>query len=613
MCAELLGYTEIQLPMFATHGHNSMQALRLSLVALCFLALPTGADPRVAVLERDVIAATGAPDQVAAADGKPRPQAATARPSLTTDLIYAVLVAQVAEQRGDQQMAFTHFLHGAQLSKDPALAERAARAALALGKPEPIERAVTTWLEIAPHSMTAHQIAAFVRLQNDDVDGAMHHLRQLVNLAPDDGERGFMQAARLVHKLRPPERRLELMEHLTDGDPENADAWFARALVAAGAERRADAARAARRATELRPEWSEPRIFLVQVLQDMGRSAEARETLERFVAEDPNDNSLRMLYAQLLIDEREYAAARGIFERVLQDDPNEADVLFALGILSLQLEDLGPARDYFTRLRNTGERWDDAAYYLGQVEELDGASDLAASWYAKVRGEHALDAKVRIARLRAEGGDLDEAREMLDQLRDQWKEDGLLIYMLEAEMLADLDRAQEALSVYGEALEAFPDNLDLRYARALHAAGMQQLEVLERDLRFVLEKDPDHADALNALGYTLADQTDRYQEALGLIEKALALKPDDPAVLDSMGWVQYRLGNLEEAERYLRQALERLQDGEIAAHLGEVLWAKGQKDAAWRVWEEALAADPDHDYLLRVMGRHRFSRSDAQP
>jgi tetratricopeptide (TPR) repeat protein len=271
------------------------------------------------------------------------------------------------------------------------------------------------------------------------------------------------------------------------------------------------------------------------------------------------------------------------------------------------------ARDYFTRLRNTGERWDDAAYYLGQVEELDGAAEQAATWYAKVRGEHALDAKVRIARLRAEGGELGEAREMLDRLRDQWKDDSLLIFMLEAEMLADLDRAQDALAVYGEALEAFPDNLDLRYARALHAAGMQQLDVLERDLRLVLEKDPEHADALNALGYTLADQTDRYQEALGLIEKALALKPDDPAVLDSMGWVQYRLGNLEEAERYLRQALEKLQDGEIAAHLGEVLWVKGQRDAAWRVWEEALAADPDHDYLLRVIGRHRFSRSDAQP
>jgi tetratricopeptide (TPR) repeat protein len=220
---------------------------------------------------------------------------------------------------------------------------------------------------------------------------------------------------------------------------------------------------------------------------------------------------------------------------------------------------------------------------------------------------------VRIARVEARHGDLGKAREQMAQLRDLWKEDTALLYMLEAEMLTDLERKQDAMAVYDEALEALPKNLDLRYARALHAAGMQQLDLLERDLRFILDKDPDHADALNALGYTLADQTDRYQEAFSLIERALELKPDDAAVLDSMGWVQFRLGNLDEAERYLRKALSKLQDGEIAAHLGEVLWAKGERDAAWRVWEEALAAQPNHDYLLRVIGRHRFTRSDTQP
>jgi tetratricopeptide (TPR) repeat protein len=578
----------------------------------CSLAFTTslGAQPQVPL--GAPLAVANASAAAAGDDAESGPAAGEERAGLTSDLIYAVLVGQIAAQRGDQQMSFTHFLHAAQLSGDEQLAERAARSAMALGDQEAIERAVTAWLEIAPDSMTAHQIAAFVRLQNEDVDGAMHHLRRLVNLASDDGEDGFMQAARLVHRLRPPERRLELMEHLTEGEPENADAWFARALVAAGADRHPDAARSARRAAELRPGWSEPRIFLVQVLQDMGRTEEARETLERFVSESPEDNGLRMLYAQLLVDQEEFAAARDVFERMLQEDPGESDVLFALGILSLQLEELSAARDYFIRLRDTGERHNDAVYYLGQVEELDGRLEEASSWYAKVRGEHALDAKVRIARVQAKNGDVEKARELMAQLRDQWKEDTALLYMLEAEMLADLDRRQEAMAVYDEALEALPENLDLRYARALHAVGLQQLDLLEQDLRFILDKEPDHADALNALGYTLADQTERYQEALSLIERALELKPDDAAVLDSMGWVQFRLGNLDEAERYLRKALSKLQDGEIAAHLGEVLWAKGERDAAWSVWEAALAAQPNHDYLLRVIGRHRFSRSDAQ-
>jgi tetratricopeptide (TPR) repeat protein len=340
---------------------------------------------------------------------------------------------------------------------------------------------------------------------------------------------------------------------------------------------------------------------------------EARATLERFVKEDPEDAGLRMLYAQLLVDEKEFSRAREVFEQMLESSPEEADVLFALGILSLQLEDLAAGREYFRSLRATGERRNDATYYLGQAEELDGKLDEAVGWYEKVKGEHALDAKVRIARIDGRRGKLDKARDRLQQLRDQWQDDAVLLFMLEAEMLSDLDLNRDAMAVYGQALEAFPDNVDLLYSRALHAAAMKELDVLERDLRMILQKDPKHADALNALGYTLADQTDRYDEALSLIERALELKPEDPAVLDSMGWVQYRLGNLDESLRYLRKALGKVQDGEIAAHLGEVLWARGEREEAWKVWEEALAADPDHEYLLRVIGRYRFTRSEPRP
>jgi tetratricopeptide (TPR) repeat protein len=345
----------------------------------------------------------------------------------------------------------------------------------------------------------------------------------------------------------------------------------------------------------------------------MGDRQEARTTLETFVSENPDDRGLLLLYAQLLLDEREFATARALFERMLQTQPREPDVLFALGVLSLQLEELADARDYFTRLRDTGERADDSAYYLGQVEELSENPETAVSWYRKVDGEHAVDARVSIARVRARQGDVERAQELLQQLRDQWPDDAVTLYLIEAEMLDDLDLPREAMDVYDAAIEAFPGNQDLLYSRGLHAVGMNQIEILERDLKAILAQDPQHADALNALGYSLADQTDRFEEALSYIERALKLKPDDPAVLDSMGWVQYRLGNLDEARSYLRKALALMPDGEIAAHLGEVLWALGERDEAWRIWEEALAQSPDHEYLLRVIGRHRFTRSDTRP
>ncbi|MCG6863048.1 MAG: tetratricopeptide repeat protein [Chromatiaceae bacterium] len=532
---------------------------------------------------------------------------------LTPDLIYAVLVGQVARQRGEHQMAFDHFLQAAQLAQDPGLAELAASAALTLDDTAAVQRAADAWLELSPNSIGAHQLAAYARLEANDVAAATDHLRRIIALAAEEGEDGYGQAARLVSKLKLPDRRLKLMETLTSEEPESADAWFARAIVAAGADRPEEAAKAARRALDLRPGWNQPRIFLVQLLMNSGDREKARETLEAFVTESPDDHGLRLLYAQLLVDEQEFSRARNVFEHMLRNTPKEPDVLFALGVLSLQLEDMEAARDYFVQLRDTGGRQDDSAYYLGQVEELADNLDTAVSWYLKVEGDQALDARIRIAQIRAEQGKVERAREILHQLRDQWPEDAPTIFLIEGATLAEVNRLREAMDVYDEALEAFPGNPDLLYARGLHALSLNRLDIMESDFRTIIAKDPNNADALNALGYSLADQTDRYTEALSYIERALALKPEEPAVLDSMGWVQFRLGKPEEALEYLRKALAVMPDAEIAAHLGEVLWALDRRDEARSTWEAALAKDPDNEYLQRVIGRYKFTRSDSKP
>jgi tetratricopeptide (TPR) repeat protein len=337
----------------------------------------------------------------------------------------------------------------------------------------------------------------------------------------------------------------------------------------------------------------------------------APKTLEGFLDKSPDDRGLRMLYAQLLVEEKEFSNARGVFERMLSKAPKEPDVLFALGILSLQLDDRASAREYFTRLNDTGQRKDDAAFYLGQVEEGAGNADAALSWYEKVQGDNAADAQVRVARLHAGKGQIERSREVLQRLRDEEPDDAVALFLIEAEILRGVSKDKEAMEVYDDALVHFHGNTDLLYARALHGASMDRLDILERDLNAVIAKDPANADALNALGYTLVDRTDRRDEGLGYIKRAMEIKPDEAAILDSMGWAQYRLGHLAEALKYLRRAVERSRDGEIAAHLGEVLWATGQREEAWRVWEDALSEFPDHAYLLRVMGRHRVTSNDV--
>jgi tetratricopeptide (TPR) repeat protein len=220
---------------------------------------------------------------------------------------------------------------------------------------------------------------------------------------------------------------------------------------------------------------------------------------------------------------------------------------------------------------------------------------------------------VRIAVIRAKQGEVSRSREIIQRLRDQSPEDAESLYLVEAEILDEVGRQDDAMAVYGAALEAFPENPDLRYARAMYAVKRGRLEQAEADLRRIIDEEPSHADALNALGYTLADQTDRFQEAQKLIEKAHQLKPEEPAILDSMGWVNYRLGNYEAALDYLRRALGSMNDGEISAHLGEVLWAMGRHDEAWQVWETALKSFPDHAYLLEVVSRHRVTQSEPPP
>jgi tetratricopeptide (TPR) repeat protein len=532
---------------------------------------------------------------------------------LDAEQIYAVLVAEVAARRGDLETAFTAYMEAADLTRDPRLAELAVRAAINADNTAAIEQGLQRWLELDPKATGAHQLGAFARIKASDHEGALLHLMRLVELSTDDPDTAFAHAAAIISRAPTSETRVGLMQALADQFPDSAYAQQALAMVAASSSQLEIADAAARRALELRPEWNKPRLFLVKLLLSSDKRGEARQLLEDYLAKSPDDQALRMLYGQLLVEEEEFSGARDVFERLLHNRPKEPDVLFAVGILSLQLEDTDGARIYFTRLYETGERRDEAAFYLGQVEERADNTEAALEWYRKVAGASSMDARIRIALLTAKAGDLQRAREILQQLRDQGPENAVLLYLVETEILESVGRSDEAMAIFDSALRAFPDDENLLYARALSAVKLDRIPVAEQDLKRIIEIDPEHADALNALGYTLADRTDRYEEAKGYIEKAYALKPEEPAILDSMGWIHFRLGDYETALDYLRRALEHMSDGEIAAHLGEVLWAMNRREEALQVWEAAAKEHPDHDYLKDVIGRHRaFGDETAQ-
>jgi len=283
--------------------------------------------------------------------------------------------------------------------------------------------------------------------------------------------------------------------------------------------------------------------------------------------------------------------------------PDNIEVIYALGLLYLQANRLAEAEGYLQRLADQAERLDDASYYLGRIEQERKDYGKASAWYRGVQsGENYFDAQVRLAMLIAKQGQLAEARAHLRSIRTNGEKESAILIQAEAELLTEDKRLDAAMQVYDAALRD-TYNTDLLYARAMLAEKMNRLDRMEEDLRRILVNEPDNAQALNALGYTLADQTDRYQEALGLIQRALELRPADFYILDSMGWILYRMGRLSDAIVYLRKAMQLRPDPEIAAHLGEVLWITGDKEGAKAVWDTALQATPEDSQLLDVIRR----------
>ena len=294
------------------------------------------------------------------------------------------------------------------------------------------------------------------------------------------------------------------------------------------------------------------------------------------------------------------------FKIVDKQDPKQPNILLSLGVVAIELNHMDSAEKYFLELNHLNRGFEaESSYYLGRIaEDFRKDPDRAIKWYNEVdRGEHYLESQIRIAFLLAKKGDVEQARGQLSAITPRGPGQRMRIYLADGQILRNAGRVQEAIGVFTAGLEELPDNTDLLYARAMSEDKLGQMKPMEKDLRKILSQEPDNVDALNALGYSLADRTTRYDEALKLIQRAMELRPNNYFILDSMGWVNYRLGHYQEAVNYLRRALDMSSDSEIAAHLTEVLWVMGDKDGARAVWDKALKVAPGNKALLDVMNR----------
>lgn len=523
--------------------------------------------------------------------------------AIEADPLYQLLVAEFAGQRGELGLAVDAYLALARGSRDPRLAERATKVAVFGRDNAAALEAALLWAERATDDTEARQIAAAMYIRRGDADAALAQLEPVLGAAPSKDGMKLRMIANLLGREEDRLTALAVMEKLLEGRQHDPDALVAYALLAMRAEQ-LDKARAAMEQLVTQADVSaNMAMAYMAVLQKQGLLPEALGFLEQALARTPEEFGLRLLYARLLAESGRFEDARAQFQRLHRQAPDNSDVVYALGLLNLQTNRTDEAEEDFERLAEVAERSDDARFYLGQIEEARKNPAAALAHYAAVEdGPNRFQARLRMAILRAADGQLDEARATLMTVEPESEDERAQLVMVEAEMLAGQGRLPEAMAVYDRALETQFD-ATLMYNRAMLADRMGRLDILEADLREILRRDPKNAQAMNALGYTLADRTARFDEAYQLIKGALELSPNDFYILDSMGWVLYRLGRLEEAVTHLEKARALRNDPEVAAHLGEVLWVMGRQQDARKVWESALELHPRDEKILDAIER----------
>ncbi len=551
--------------------------------------------------------AVAASDSVPEAPGPvvlPFPEPEPVARELDEDLIYSYLVGEIGAHRGDLRLAQSHYQHAAILAQDAYAAERATRIALHLRDYPAGLAAVRRWVEFAPNDVTARQLAAVLFLRNQQIDAAGEQLDALVKIADARDLDGFLQAAGVLSAEPDRAGAEQLMQGLQERHPDDLRSLYALAVMETAHQRFAEAEARLRAVIAEDPAWEQPRVLLSRVLVAQNQREQARTLLDEGVRLYPDSVLLRTTYSRLLVDLADYPAALEQFRELHRLTPDDDEITFGYAMLATQQEDWDEARPLWQELRGVADRRDEASYYLAQVEEENGNDDLAIGLFRSVSGtELRVDAVMRTAQILGRTGRLAEARDTLQRARIANPGRATDLYVAETQIVQKHGDPDDALALYEAAIAAFPDSQDLLYNRALFVVELGDFAWMERDLRRLLEDDPDYADALNALGYTLADRNERLDEAFAYISRALKLRPDSPAVLDSMGWVLYRQGDLVQAASYLRRALALAQDDEIAAHLGEVLWVSGQRADAQAVWREGLAHSPDSEKIRAVIER----------
>ncbi len=530
---------------------------------------------------------------VAKSDVEPKIKEANA------EFVYKYLLGEIAGQRGDLSLASQLFLDLAKQTRDPRLAERAARSAAYARQQGLALDAAILWAELDPDSLEAQQASGQMLIATGDIQGAMPHIKRLLSIDKMRAD-GFLYINDLLSNQQDKQAVLKVVKELAQPYPDSPEAQFAVARAAWLAGEKESSKQALEKSNMLKPGWETSAQMLGQIITTESPD-DAVKFYQDFLKQYPDANKVRMNYAKLLVSLKRHKEAKPEFIKLSESAKDNPETSAVVGLLSLEADELDMAEKYLQQaIDNDFEDKEQLYIYLGRTAERKKNDAKALDWYDQVpaNNSHFLEARFSAANVIARTKNLDAAIEMLDSLEDLTIEQKLAVVQGEAAMLAQADRHQEAFDLIEKTVNSVPNTPQLIYDYAMAAERLGKLDLMEAELRKVIQLQPDYAAAYNALGYSFADRNINLNEAKTLIETAHKLSPDDHYILDSLGWIEYRLGNYDMAVKHLRKAHSIQADPEISAHLGEVLWKQGLQEEAQKIWDNALKDFPNNNLLV---------------
>lgn len=512
--------------------------------------------------------------------------------------VFQALVGDIALQRGEIEMGVSAWADLARRTRDPKVLGRATEVAAFARQYDLALEMNKLWLEVEPNSTKAQQAQSSLMVLSNRLDELAPQLATVLeqdkaNLAPNlmhlnrilarHGDKAAVQ--RLVDRLAAP----------YDSVPE---AHFAMGQAAANTGDFMRAQSEFEKALLLRPDWEAAALSRAQ-LQARQSNKSAIASLSEFTEHFPNARDARLALARLLINDKQYSAARTQFDRLIKDNPDSPEVIYPVAMLALQQGDATTGRTQLEKLlKSDFQDKSTVHFFLAQIDEDQKKPEAALEHYRQVTvGDQYITARSRAAQILVKQGKAEEARDLIRSTQAGSVAEKTQLILAESQLLRESGRHAEAYAMLETALAKQPDNPELLYETALSAERQGKPEILETHLKRLLELKPDHAHALNALGYSFAERNIRLDEASALITRALLLTPDDPFIMDSLGWVLFRQGKLGEALSTLERAYQIKADPEIAAHIGEVLWTLNRKDDARRVLKDAAKKNPENEVL----------------